>query len=661
MKKNITHFLITLFTLIISKSFCYALIVGNGSDGALNVSSGTTTINTVASPVAGLNGIGNTINIGSSAGFAMGDVVLVMQMDGVNAGSYDELTIASLTGTSLTFTSSTSVSYSSLATNKAQVIRIPQYTTVNVSAGATLTAPAWNGSTGGVLIYYANNTVTINGTETMDGKGFTGGSGAAGNAAGTAGTIGTGGPAAGNSGTSASGVVGGAGGGGAAGAGAGGNGGSGNTALPPTLGATGNGSGAGASGTAGTNLSTGLSSLLLGGGGGGGQGGQGGQYGGAGGGGGAASLGGAGANGAVGTTGTASAGTGGTGGTGGGIILMRVATITGTGTISSNGAIGNNGTGTGGTGGNGGNGGNGGAFLSGLALSNGGGGGGGGKAGKGGQGPGGGGGGGAGVIAVVTGTTSWAGTMSNSGGTGGTGGAGGASGTSGNGGSGGAAWLLGTAGSNGTAGAAVTAGLVGPSGGSGAAAIPPIVLPVTLINFTGIALTNFIKLEWQTTQEKNNAYFIIEKSEDGIHYTELKKVSGQIFSNRVENYSLDDTSPFAGNNYYRLKQVDVNGNLTILKVVVVNFASEVATLALYPNPVGDDRTIHLQYNSEGSKAAQVKVVLYNQVGKIVSEEVVGILNNGYTFSLSQNIAAGIYYLNVLSDTINNKSEKLVVR
>jgi hypothetical protein len=49
------------------------------------------------------------------------------------------------------------------------------------------------------------------------------------------------------------------------------------------------------------------------------------------------------------------------------------------------------------------------------------------------------------------------------------------------------------------------------------------------------------------------------------------------------------------------------------------------------------------------------------VGTVVSEAAVGILNNGYTFYLSQDISAGIYYLDIISDTVNNKSKKLVVR
>lgn len=58
-----------------------------------------------------------------------------------------------------------------------QVIRVPQYSAATVAAATAVTAAAWNGSTGGVVVMDVAGTLTIDGTITVDGLGFRGGMG----------------------------------------------------------------------------------------------------------------------------------------------------------------------------------------------------------------------------------------------------------------------------------------------------------------------------------------------------------------------------------------------------------------------------------------------------------------------------------------------------
>ena len=638
---------------------------GNGSDGPFTVSSGTTIINDIASAVSGSYSTGaTTINVASSSGFNVGDMAFIVQMFGTNAGLYNELPVASMTGTSLTFSSPITLAFSGASTNRAQIIRIPQYSDFTIAPGATLTAPAWNGATGGVLVYYANGTVSINGTITMTGKGFTGGNGGTGNAAGTGGTVaGLRGAASGDNGTAASPSGGGA--GGSSFGGTGGAGGQGNTAASANLGTAGNGIGGGAPGVAGANMSTGIGTLVMGGGGGGGQGGSGGQYGGSGGGGGAASIvllgSGRGQDGTNGTGGTASTSTGGTGGTGGGVILMRVVSLSGNGTIVSNGSNGTNGTGSGGNGGNGGNGGDGGQFLSGIILSNGGGGGGGGRGGQGGRGPGGGGAGGAGVIAITTytGTPGWTGTMSNAEGLGGTGGTGGTSGTSGTGGVGGLAWLLGSNGVAGLTGGTVPAGPAGPNGALNPYTNPPVFLPVNLISFSGKVSGTSIVLQWSTTSEETNTYFIIEKSSDGKTFSALGKVNSR-GSLGINNYTLTDADPLIGHNYYRLSEVNATGVAKALKVIDITYPSVSGSLVatIYPNPVGGDKTIHFELAE--AAASSTKIRLYNMLGEVVFTHETDNASNRTSVVLPGSLVSGIYTVEIASVSEVLSTEKIII-
>ncbi|MFN8444595.1 MAG: PKD domain-containing protein [Caldilineaceae bacterium] len=139
-----------------------AEMFGDGRDGNLTVITGSTvTINLVHTNV---NASGMAAIVSSSSGFAIGDLVLLHQTQGTsNVGRWEVATIANISDNTWTFTKQLQYIYSS-SLSKAQVIKIPQYRNVTVQSGATLTAPAWDGSTGGIIVFLANESVLVAGT-----------------------------------------------------------------------------------------------------------------------------------------------------------------------------------------------------------------------------------------------------------------------------------------------------------------------------------------------------------------------------------------------------------------------------------------------------------------------------------------------------------------
>jgi gliding motility-associated-like protein len=136
----------------------------------------------------------NQFDVSSTAGFNVGDKVLIMQMKGAtvdltntaafgtinsygNAGGYEFKTISSISGSTILFTTSISSIYN--IANSIQLVRVPQYT--NPTVTGTLTAQPWNGSTGGVLIFDVSGTLTLQADIDVTATGFRGGS-ASGNA-----------------------------------------------------------------------------------------------------------------------------------------------------------------------------------------------------------------------------------------------------------------------------------------------------------------------------------------------------------------------------------------------------------------------------------------------------------------------------------------------
>ncbi|MBE9462013.1 T9SS type A sorting domain-containing protein [Dyadobacter subterraneus] len=86
-------------------------------------------------------------------------------------------------------------------------------------------------------------------------------------------------------------------------------------------------------------------------------------------------------------------------------------------------------------------------------------------------------------------------------------------------------------------------------------------LPVTLINFTTRAFRRTVRLDWQTTSETNNSGFYIERSINARQWEEIGFLKGNGTAMGIRSYMFDDNSPKGGINYYRLRQVDLDGTM----------------------------------------------------------------------------------------------------
>jgi uncharacterized repeat protein (TIGR01451 family) len=189
-----------------SYSFLVALLVAStahaqqGKNGNRTISTGTATVNEYVALTADAAAGSSTLTVASNtlndngrftAALAPGDLVLVVQMQGAtidatdaasygavtaynNAGRNEVAAVQAVSG-STGITLSCGLKYSYSAAGRAQVVRLPRFATLAISAGATLTGTPWNGTVGGVVAAEVQNAVSINGTVTASGLGFRGG------------------------------------------------------------------------------------------------------------------------------------------------------------------------------------------------------------------------------------------------------------------------------------------------------------------------------------------------------------------------------------------------------------------------------------------------------------------------------------------------------
>jgi hypothetical protein len=144
-------------------------------------------------------------------------------------------------------------------------------------------------------------------------------------------------------------------------------------------------------------------------------------------------------------------------------------------------------------------------------------------------------------------------------------------------------------------------------------------LPVELIHFSATALEKTIELSWITAAEINNAYFVIEKSKDGILYTSLGSVRGMGTTSNLNSYSFIDQYPSTGMQYYRLKQIDFDGQINLAKTVAIRWQTK-SDFNLYPNPSNGE--LFLKIPPMESKEKGMLYINRSDGSLIVSAEII---------------------------------------
>lgn len=178
-------------------------------------------------------------------------------------------------------------------------------------------------------------------------------------------------------------------------------------------------------------------------------------------------------------------------------------------------------------------------------------------------------------------------------------------------------------------------------------------LPVALAEFTAVKAGNTAQLSWRTLSELNNKGFAVERSADGVAWSQIQFVN----ATGAGSYSTLDKTPLSGVNYYRLKQVDNDGKQAYSATVLVNFAgNDAVAFSFYPNPVKAKITVALQ-TIQSSKAS---LSLVNVDGKTLKTILLTSQQSNTNIQISvSDIAKGNYFL-VLKDGGTVKSSKVLV-
>ncbi len=192
----------------------------------------------------------------------------------------------------------------------------------------------------------------------------------------------------------------------------------------------------------------------------------------------------------------------------------------------------------------------------------------------------------------------------------------------------------------------------------GVGGIPPCApLPVELTEFTGHVNGAVNTLKWITATEINTAYFVVERSIDGINnWTQVGTAQAAGNTTQTQYYQLDDVNPVAAA-YYRLRIVDFDESVEYSQAVYLARDNNGFTVvSIFPSPAQD--LFNIQYTNEDM--TQIDLSIVDALGRVLHNEIVNPASPGvetHSVDISQ-LADGVYFV-MLNSNGQTQVKKLV--
>jgi carboxypeptidase T len=162
-----------------------------------------------------------------------------------------------------------------------------------------------------------------------------------------------------------------------------------------------------------------------------------------------------------------------------------------------------------------------------------------------------------------------------------------------------------------------------------------ITLPVQFVSFAGQLLPDeTVRLNWEAITDQQHDYFEMEKSANGSNFIYIGKGPSSA------PYWGIDTSPFIGNNFYRIKQADKNGTTSYSSIINVYYSPGLFNVSVYPNPVTD--ILNVKINSATTE--QYVISITDMAGRKVFEEKVVSAGAGIQSTIDLGKQASQFYI-----------------
>ncbi len=147
--------------------------------------------------------------------------------------------------------------------------------------------------------------------------------------------------------------------------------------------------------------------------------------------------------------------------------------------------------------------------------------------------------------------------------------------------------------------------------------------PVELVSFTGsVNEAGDVELSWITATEMNNQGFDIERREGQGPFNTIGSIDGNGTTTEIHRYTYSDNSVENKTYFYRLKQIDYNGQFNYSNEIEieVNLPVEFVLAQNYPNPFNPSTTINYSTPNNSFVSLKVYNILGTEIATLVSKE-----------------------------------------
>jgi len=112
------------------------------------------------------------------------------------------------------------------------------------------------------------------------------------------------------------------------------------------------------------------------------------------------------------------------------------------------------------------------------------------------------------------------------------------------------------------------------------------------------------------------------------------------------NYEFVDKLPNEGHNYYRLKQIDRDGKISMSKNVVDVYFGDETMVTMYPNPATSELNVDINI----VKATNAKMKIMDATGRVVKQIDMNLKAGGNQTKVSlEGLSDGMYMVNISND------------
>jgi hypothetical protein len=174
-------------------------------------------------------------------------------------------------------------------------------------------------------------------------------------------------------------------------------------------------------------------------------------------------------------------------------------------------------------------------------------------------------------------------------------------------------------------------------------------LPVTFTGISAARKDKNIEVKWDVATESGIQKYVVQKSVDGVNFKPMGEVAAKGNNNSSVSYNWTDVNPVAGNNYYQVKSVQLDGKLLYSKVVYVRMENRPAEIKVFPNPI-KDRMISLQITD--AEVGSYRVGIFNAYGQRIFNQSIEYKGGSSNFeiTLDKKVPVGMYYLRLSNES-----------